>query len=212
MGTPNPGRPGQHYFSAEPDAPSARRQVQLHLPDLSLDLTVDRGVFSGDRVDPGTKLLLSEAPVPSDLAGDVLDLGCGYGPIAVTVARRAPAATMWALDVNARALELCALNARDNGVGERVRAVVADGVPDDVRFAAIYSNPPIRIGKAALRSLLTTWLSRLAPGGTAWLVVQKHLGSDSLAAWLRAEGWSVERRSSRMGYRILEVRPAVAAS
>lgn len=206
MGTPNPGRPGQHYFSADPSAPSQRRRLALHLPDVSLDLTVDRGVFSGDRVDPGTKLLLSEAPVPGDLAGDVLDLGCGYGPIAVTVARRAPAATVWALDVNERALELCALNAADNGVGARVRAVSAGGVPDDVRFTAMYSNPPIRIGKGALQALLTTWLARLAPGGSAWLVVQKHLGSDSLAAWLRAEGWSVDRRSSRMGYRILEVR------
>ena len=208
MGTPNPGRPGQHYFSADPGTPSERRRLRLHLPDLSLDLTVDRGVFSGERVDPGTKLLLSEAPMPGDLAGDVLDLGCGYGPIAVTVARRAPAATVWALDVNERALELCARNAEDNGVGQRVRAVTAAGVPDEVRFTAIYSNPPIRIGKGPLQTLLTTWLARLAPGGSAWLVVQKHLGSDSLAAWLRAEGWSVERRSSRMGYRILEVRAA----
>lgn len=206
MGTPNPGRPGQHYFSVDPDAPSERRRLRLHLPDLSLDLTVDRGVFSGDRVDAGTKLLLSEAPVPGDLAGDVLDLGCGYGPIAVAIAKRAPAATVWALDVNERALELCATNARDNGVGPQVRAVTADGVPDEVRFTAIYSNPPIRIGKGPLHELLRTWLARLAPGGSAWLVVQKHLGSDSLAAWLRAEGWSVDRRSSRMGYRILEVR------
>jgi 16S rRNA (guanine1207-N2)-methyltransferase len=206
VGTPNPGRPGEHYFSADPSAPSQRRRLSLHLPDVSLDLTVDRGVFSGDRVDAGTKLLLREAPMPGDLAGDVLDLGCGYGPIAVTVARRAPAATVWALDVNERALELCALNAEANAVGARVRPVAADGIPDDVRFTAIYSNPPIRIGKVALRGLLTTWLARLAPGGSAWLVVQKHLGSDSLAAWMKAEGWSVERLGSRMGYRILEVR------
>lgn len=208
MGIPNPGAPGQHYFSADPAAPSERRRLRLHLPDLSLDLTVDRGVFSGDRVDPGTKLLLSEAPMPADLAGDVLDLGCGYGPIAVTVAARAPAARVWALDVNERALELCALNAQANGVADRVQAVSAAGLPDEVQFTAIYSNPPIRIGKRPLQGLLSTWLSRLAAGGSAWLVVQKHLGSDSLAAWLRDQGWAVERRASRMGYRILEVRAA----
>ena len=206
MGTPNPGTPGEHYFSVGPKAPSQRVLLHLHLPDLSLELIVDRGVFSADRVDTGTKLLLREAPMPGDLAGDVLDLGCGYGPIALTVARRAPAATVWALDVNERALALCAVNARENGVGDRVHAVAAASIPDGVQFTAIYSNPPIRIGKRALQALLTTWLARLAPGGTAWLVVQKHLGSDSLAAWLREQGYAVDRRSSRMGYRILEVR------
>lgn len=207
MGTPNPGTPGEHYFSVGPKAPSQRALLHLHLPDLSLELIVDRGVFSADRVDTGTKLLLSEAPMPGDLVGDVLDVGCGYGPIALTVARRAPATTVWALDVNERALALCAANARQNGVDDRVHAVSAAGIPDDVRFRAIYSNPPIRIGKRALQALLTTWLARLAPDGAAWLVVHKHLGSDSLAAWLREQGYAVERRSSRMGYRILEVRP-----
>ena len=204
---PNPGRAGEHYFSADPSAPSARQQLRLHLPDLSLDLVSDRGVFSSDRVDPGTKLLLSEAPVPGELTGDVLDLGCGYGAIAVTVARRALATTVWALDVNERALALAAENATVAGVGGRVRAVTAADVPADVRFTAIYSNPPIRIGKPALQELLTMWLARLTPDGVAWLVVQKHLGSDSLATWLRTGGFAIERTSSRMGYRILSVRP-----
>lgn len=207
MGMPNPGGAGEHYFAADPSTPSARQRLRLHLPDLSLDLVTDRGVFSADRVDTGTKLLLSEAPVPADLAGDVLDLGCGYGPIAVTVARRAPAATVWALDVNERALGLTVENAAAAGVGDRVRAVTEADVPAEVSFSAIYANPPIRIGKRALQDLLSTWLARLAPEGVAWLVVQKHLGSDSLAGWMRTEGYAVERRSSRMGYRILSVRP-----
>lgn len=204
---PNPGRGADHYFSAEPSAPSARQRLRLHLPDLSLDLVTDRGVFSAERVDAGTKILLTEAPVPEDLAGDVLDLGCGYGPIAVTVARRAALATVWAVDVNARALGLTTENAAAADVGDRVRPALPEDVPGDVRFAAIYSNPPIRIGKRPLQELLTTWLARLAPEGMAWLVVQKHLGSDSLAGWLRTSGYGVERTSSRMGYRILAVRP-----
>jgi 16S rRNA (guanine1207-N2)-methyltransferase len=204
---PNPAGPGEHYFSAAPAGPSERRTIRLALPDLSLDLVTDRGVFSGDRVDAGTKLLLSEVPVAATLRGDVLDLGCGYGPIAVTVARRAPEATVWAVDVNERAVALAVENATACGVGERVRAVTADGVPGDVRFAAVYSNPPIRIGKAALHALLLTWLDRLAPDGRAWLVVHKHLGSDSLASWLGGEGFGVSRLASRMGYRLLEVAP-----
>ena len=204
---PNAGSGGEHYFSPAPAGVSERRAVRLVLPDLSLDLVTDRGVFSGDRVDAGTKLLLAEVAVPAGLAGDVLDLGCGYGPIAVTIARRCPAATVWALDVNARALALAAENAAACGVGERVRTVTADEVPPDVTFSAIFSNPPIRIGKVALHDLLSTWLGRLSPEGRAWLVVHKHLGSDSLAAWLDSTGYGVRRLGSRMGYRLLEVAP-----
>jgi 16S rRNA (guanine1207-N2)-methyltransferase len=200
--------PKDHYFSATPAVGSARRTVPLVLPDLSLSLVTDRGVFSGDAVDAGTKLLLSAAPMPSAGGGAVLDLGCGYGPIAVTVARRSPASTVWAVDVNSRALALTAENASSAGVGDRVRVALPDDVPSDVTFSAIYSNPPIRVGKEELHSMLTRWLGRLAPGGAAWLVVHKHLGSDSLATWLSSAGYDVRRLSSRMGYRILEVRPA----
>lgn len=206
---PNAGEgAGGQYFAPNPGVASQRQVLRFHLPDLTLDLTTDRGVFSGDRVDVGTKLLLTEVPMPPDLSGDVLDLGCGYGPIAVTVARRAPGAQVWAVDVNERALGLTTENASTAGVAEAVRAVTPEQVPDDVRFDAIYSNPPIRIGKAPLRDLLLTWLPRLRPDGHAWMVVQKHLGSDSLAAWMRTEGFEVRRLGSRMGYRLLEVSPA----
>ena len=116
------------------------------LPDVSLRLTTDRGVFSSAGVDPGTKRLLLDGPPFRTGATDLLDLGCGYGPIALTMAKRAPHATVWAIDVNRRALALCAENAAANGI-RNVRAVEPDEVPDDVRFGAILSNPPIRIGK-----------------------------------------------------------------
>ena len=194
-----------HYFAPEPAVPSARRTVRLELPDLTAVLASDRGVFSADHVDPGTKLLLLEAPAPAaDAPVDLLDLGCGYGPIAVTLARRAPAATVWAVDVNQRALALCAENAAAAGAGG-VRAVAPDDVPDGVRFAGIWSNPPVRVGKPALHALLGRWLGRLAPGGRAWLVVRRDLGADSLARHLVASGHPTERLVSRAGYRILEV-------
>jgi 16S rRNA (guanine1207-N2)-methyltransferase len=208
VGRPNAGAPRRepdHYFSGDPGSSTERRTIRLVLPDLSLDLVTDRGVFSGDRVDPGTKLLLTDVALPDDLAGDVLDLGCGYGPIAVSVARRAPRATVWAIDVNDRALGLTAENAASAGVSDRVRAVAPHAVPDDVSFSAILSNPPIRIGKVALHDLLSTWLRRLAIDARASLVVHKHLGSDSLASWLRSEGFDVQRSGSRMGYRLLSV-------
>lgn len=178
----------------------------MTLPDLTLDLVSDRGVFAADRVDTGTRVLLQETPPPPTDGRPLLDLGCGIGVIAVTLALRAPTSTVWAVDVNQRALGLTRENAERAGVAGRVRAVLPDDVPDDVRFAAVYSNPPIRIGKEALHVLLVRWLARLDSDGAAYLVVQKHLGADSLAAWLNGEGYAAARLVSRAGFRVLEVR------
>ncbi|MFN8053234.1 MAG: methyltransferase [Acidimicrobiales bacterium] len=196
--------PNDQYFTAEPSSASARREVRLDLDDLSLRLVTDSGVFSADRVDPGTRVLLAEAPRPAGPLRNIADVGCGYGPIALTLASRAPLAVVWAIDTNARARELCALNAEQHGL-DNVRVVAPDEVPDDVTFDAIWSNPPIRIGKAALHDLLSRWLGRLGAGGHAWLVVQKHLGADSLATWLNDTGWPTTRIASRQAYRVLEV-------
>src|SRR5881392_1548760 len=146
-GTPGSGAPGapgsSQYFEAEPSAASRRRRLDLVLPDVTLQLTTDRGVFASAAVDPGTKRLLLDGPALPDGAGDLLDLGCGYGPIALTMAKRAPRATVWAVDVNRRALALVAENAAANGLAN-VHPVEPDEVPDGVRFAAMWSNPPIR--------------------------------------------------------------------
>lgn len=192
-----------HYFDADPAVASQRHRVPLVLPDLSLELATDRGVFARNGVDPGTKLLLLESPAPP-AQGDLLDLGCGYGAIAVVLARRSPGATVWAVDVNRRARELTEANAAAAGAAN-VRAVAPEAVPDDIGFAAIWSNPPVRIGKEPLQALLVNWLARLRDGGHAWLVVHKHLGADSLTPWLVAQGFPTQRLSSRMGYRLLQV-------
>jgi 16S rRNA (guanine1207-N2)-methyltransferase len=192
------------YFDPSPNVASSRREVAVVLPDLAFTIETDRGVFSHGALDAGTKLLLQEAPSPP-ATGNVLDLGCGAGPIAITLARRAPGAHVWAVDVNERALELCRENALRNGV-TNVSVVTPPEVPDDVRFARIWSNPPIRIGKQALHDLLQAWLSRLDVEGRAVLVVQRHLGADSLVRWLGERGWPVERLRSRASFRLFEVR------
>lgn len=197
-----------HYFEAEPSVASRPATVSLTLPDRTVELTTDRGVFAGDRVDAGTKYLLLEAASPPP-SGDLLDLGCGYGPIAVTVAARAPGATVWAIDVNQRARALCAANAERLEL-PNVRVCAPEEVPADVRFTRLYSNPPVRVGKAALHDLLLRWLARLDVSGEAELVVSKHLGSDSLARWLDEQGYAVARRGSRQGYRLLHVRAEAA--
>jgi 16S rRNA (guanine1207-N2)-methyltransferase len=198
--------PAGHYFDGEPSVASRPSTVRLDLPDRSLTLATDRGVFSGDRVDPGSKYLLLEAPAPPP-SGTFVDLGCGYGPIACTLAARSPGATVWAVDVNERALDLCRTNATALGLGN-VTVAHVDAAPPDLAVDRLWSNPPIRIGKPALHALLTTWLGRLAPEGRAVLVVQKHLGADSLQAWLTEQGWPTTRLGSRAGYRLLEVAPS----
>jgi 16S rRNA (guanine1207-N2)-methyltransferase len=199
----------QHYFEAQPLAAHRPGLVRVVLPDVYLELETDSGVFSPGRLDPGTRLLLEEAPGPPT-SGDILDLGCGYGPIACVLAARSPGVTVWAVDVNERALALCARNAKTAGL-HNVRCVVPDAPEIPRQFAGIWSNPPVRIGKAALHDLLLSWLARLtpgapgAPGARASLVMGRNLGADSLHSWLEKQGWPVTRLAARSGYRLLVV-------
>jgi 16S rRNA (guanine1207-N2)-methyltransferase len=194
---------GEHYFTPDPETARRPAAVDLVLPDLHLRLETDRGMFSPDRIDPGTRILLETVPAPP-ATGDLLDLGCGYGPIALAMARRAPQARVFGVDVNRRAIELARQNASIARL-DNVRFSLPDELDPALRFTAMWSNPPIRIGKTALHDLLVRWLSRLAPGGTAHLVVQKHLGSDSLQQWLTGAGWPTRRLTSRSAYRVLAV-------
>jgi 16S rRNA (guanine1207-N2)-methyltransferase len=197
--------PKSHYFEARPAAASRPRTVHLRVGALDLELQADRGVFGSKAVDLGTMTLLREAP-PPPLTGEILDLGSGYGPIAIALAKVSPEAHVWAVDVNERANELTRVNAAAM-LANNVSVATPDEVPAEVRFDAIYSNPPVRVGKEALHALLMRWLSRLKPGGHTYLVVQRNLGSDTLAAWLAKQGFAVQRLKSKKGYRILKVGP-----
>ncbi|MHB8719111.1 MAG: class I SAM-dependent methyltransferase [Candidatus Dormibacteria bacterium] len=179
--------------------------MTLNVGGRQVRLATDAGVFSPAHVDPGTRFLLRRGPVPP-AGGDLLDAGCGYGPIAVWLALRSPGARVWAVDVNERALELARANAASAGC-DNVVVALPDQVPSTLRFAGLWSNPPIRVGLKALHPLLTGWLDSLARGAEATLVVHRHLGADSLQAWLRGHGYAAERRASHAGYRLLSVRP-----
>ena len=195
-------KPSQpQYFAEDPGVASDPVTIDVTLPDTAFTLQTDRGVFARGQLDAGTSLLL-RTTLPLSPTGDVLDIGCGAGPIALAMARRSPSATVWAIDVNERARTLCAHNAERNGIAN-VRVCAPDDVPADLRFETIWSNPPIRIGKQELHALLLRWLDRLAPAGSASLVVQKHLGADSLQTWLTQHDLPTERIASKAGYRVL---------
>ena len=202
----------EHYFTPAPATDDRRFPLQVRLAGRDLDLVSSASVFSGRGLDKATAVLLDRldeiaAPPP---AARIVDLGCGWGPIALTAALLHPDAEVWAVDVSERARALTADNARRAGVGN-VRVVAPDEVPEDLAPDAIWSNPPIRIGKEALHVLLTRWMTRLAPQGTAALVVGRNLGADPLARWLGEQlpDRAVGKVASAKGFRVIEVGPAV---
>lgn len=198
---------GDHYFSASPASAENLRRIRATLAGAEVELTTAGGVFSPDHVDSGTAVLLANTPPPPP-GGHLLDLGSGWGPIALSLAMQAPHATVWAVDVNERALDLVRRNAHDLGL-PNINAVRPEDVPDDISFRTIRSNPPIRVGKNELHGLLERWIPRLDERSDAWLVVQRNLGSDSLQRWLSASftpGFSVHRTATARGFRVIKVR------
>ncbi|HJA04371.1 MAG TPA: methyltransferase [Candidatus Microbacterium stercoravium] len=198
---------GDHYFSAQPSSPEELRSLRVTLAGREITATTASGVFSPDRLDKGTEVLLANSP-DAPPGGDFLDIGCGWGAISLSLALQSPHARVWALDVNERALDLVRRTAASLGL-DNIRAVTADEIPPDVRFRTIRSNPPIRIGKPALHELLETWLPRLDTASDAFLVVQKNLGSDSLQRWMEQtlpDDFAVHRHAMAKGFRVLKVR------
>lgn len=197
--------PQQHYFSEQPVGQQKISDVEFELEGQSFSLKASSGTFSSTRLDAGTKVLLKESNhFPHE--GTVLDIGCGWGPISLAIASLRPGTEVYGLDINSRSLEMAKLNAASLGL-ENFHAVLKDEIPADLLFDAIWSNPPIRIGKAALHQLLETWIPRLKPGGSAMLVVQKQLGAESLQAWLSESfaDFQVTRHSIDKGYRVIRV-------
>lgn len=196
-----------HYFSSTPASALQVRPIRVNLLGTTYELTTANGIFSPDRIDAGTQVLLANAPAPPP-GGNLLDLGCGWGPISLSLALASPRSTVWAVDVNERALDLVRRNSDSLGL-TNVNACRPEDVPDDIRFMTIWSNPPIRVGKSELHRMLDHWLPRLEPESDAWLVVQRNLGSDSLHRWLEGtlpENYSVIRAATSKGYRVLRVR------
>ena len=199
--------PSEHYFSSSPESELNPRTIHVRLAGQDRELLTASGVFSPQRIDTGTQVLLANVPTPPP-GGNLLDLGCGWGPIALTLALESPHATVWAVDVNERALALLRENAARLGL-TNVNAVTPGDVPDDITFMTIWSNPPIRVGKNELHGLLERWLPRLDSGCDGWLVVQRNLGSDSLHRWLQAsfpDDFSFVRAATSKGYRVLRAR------
>ena len=202
-------QPNEQYFAASPSSKDVRHEMHVTLRGHEADVEPSNGVISAHRVDLGTAVLLRPAPMPP-ARGDFLDIGCGWGALSLALAFESPDADVYAIDVNERAIELTEHNAECNGCAN-IHAGTADDVPEWLEFELIWSNPPIRIGKQELHTLLMTWLPRLAHDGYAYLVVQRNLGSDSLIRWLDealGDTYDVSKYASSKGYRVIEVHRA----
>lgn len=196
----------EHYFSADPATRFRRQPVHADVWGRTLSLTSGSGVFAQGRLDVGTAVLFRETEPPTGRR--FLDLGCGYGVIGLALAVAVPGSTVRAVDVNERAVRLANENAAALGVTGRFAACTPEEVPPRESYDQIWSNPPIRIGKEALHTMLLSWLPRLAPGGRAVMVVGKNLGADSLQRWLAEQGYPTQRLASAKGFRVLETRRA----
>lgn len=195
-----------HYFSSTPHSEYRTKEITVRLANQDVIVETASGIFSPDHIDAGTQALLFSVPaLPSE--GTFLDVGCGWGPLALTMALEAPGATIWAVDVNERSCELTSKNAVRLGC-QNIKVGKPEDVDPELRFDVIWTNPPIRVGKAELHTILETWLPRLNPGGHAYLVVAKHLGADSLEKWLASEfsqTHTVSRADTRKGFRVIKV-------
>ena len=195
-----------HYFASSPEGPLVPREITVTLDGNRYAVVTAGGVFSPEHIDQGTQVLLTHLD-KANPTGNFLDIGCGWGPIALALALHSPKATIYAVDVNERSLELTKLNAERLGIANIV-VCKPDEVPHDIEFDEIWSNPPIRVGKVVLHEILTLWINRLTAGGTARLVVQKNLGSDSLHKWLIQEfspTFESTRIDSSKTFRVLKV-------
>lgn len=195
----------EHYFSNRPEAEHDEREFTFDLRGRTFRFVTDAGVFSRDRVDFGSVLLIETMEFSPDAR--ILDVGCGYGPIGLTAAFLAPSGHVTMIDVNERAVSLAKRNAERNGISN-VTILVSD-LYEQVRgqtFHVILTNPPIRAGKDTVHRIFTEGYDLLADGGELWVVIQKKQGAPSALKKLQEVYREVEEVERKKGYSIFRAK------
>ena len=191
-----------HYYSRNPQSASNPTDCSFTYRGVDLSFRTDAGVFSRGEVDTGTRLLLEA--LPEEMSGDILDLGCGWGVIGISIARKWPEARVTMADVNLRALEL----SRDNAARNRaeVTCTESDGMAafEGQTFDAVVTNPPIRAGKQVIYKMFADAAERLKPDGALYLVIRKQQGAESCVKYLQTIYGSVEKLDRSGGFWVLK--------
>lgn len=193
-----------HYYSSTPQSESEPKWITFDLENTSLKLKTDRGVFSKGSVDFGSKLLIESFVFP-DMDGSLLDVGCGYGVIGISIAKRYPDHELTMVDINERAVSLASENAIHNGIKAHV---FQSNIYEKVygKFAVILSNPPIRAGKDVVHKILDDAMGHLLPGGELWIVIQKKQGAPSALKKLEETYDVVDVVKRSKGYYIIRAK------
>ncbi|GAE35319.1 class I SAM-dependent methyltransferase [Halalkalibacter akibai] len=195
-----------HYYTENPNVDSQERDWSFVLRGNKLSFYSDRGVFSKKEVDFGSKLLTDVFSFP-EVRGDILDVGCGYGPIGLSIAKTDLDRTVHMIDVNERALSLSQKNADRNQI-TNVQIYKSDRLEnvDTKGFAAIVTNPPIRAGKQIVHSIFEQAQQHLTSGGELWVVIQKKQGAPSAVEKLETLFQEVEVLEKKKGYYIIRAK------
>ena len=190
-----------HYYSKKPTVQSEREQMNIFVRGTKLNLLTDRGVFSKKELDFGSRLLIETFEYP-DVLGPLLDVGCGYGPVGLTLALGDASREVHMVDVNERALELSKENAKRNQVTNVsiYESFALDAV--DCQFASVITNPPIRAGKQTIFKIYEQAFNQLMSGGTLWVVIQKKQGAPSTQKKMQELFGNVETVAKERGYSI----------
>lgn len=194
----------EHYYSKKPQTESKPMSWSYTLRGHKFNFVTDSGVFSKSEVDFGSRVLIDAFKVPA-IAGDVLDVGCGYGPIGLSIAQTEADRTVHMVDINERAVQLSQKNAESNGV-QNVRIYESDGLTGvtESEFAAILTNPPIRAGKETIFRFYEDAYTKLRVGGELWVVIQKKQGAPSTFDKLEEIFSQVEVVDKVKGYWIIK--------
>lgn len=190
----------EHYYSSKPTTPHDLHNIDYIIGDHRLEFTTDAGVFSKERVDFGTSLLISSIP---NLEGRILDLGCGYGPIGISLAFLNDNASIHMVDINQRAVELAQKNISKNNISN-AKSYISDGFSNvSGRFNAIITNPPIRAGKKLIYSLFEQSMDYLNTEGALYVVIQKKQGAPSAIKKLEQVFGNCHTLARKKGYLVL---------
>ncbi len=193
-----------HYFDLDPSLASKERTVEFMIDGRVITLQSDNGVFSKDKIDEGTFAFL-KVIVPLRLSGKILDIGCGYGPIGLTIALTSPEARVDLADVNTRALALCEKNAKLLGLSQRVTVLQSDVYKNiEGTYDSIVVNPPIRAGKVVTYAMYEGAFTHLIDGGSLFLVIRKNQGAPSASKYIESIFGNINLLKKDKGYYIYQ--------